>query len=64
MSDIIININGNIHINKGIFKLKKFFLSKYLPINNKAERPIAHWDAKPPNLAHLKPSFDWVLFFN
>lgn len=60
----MIKIKGKSHINKGVFKPKKFFLSKNFPKNSKTTRPIAHWDAKPPNLAHLKPSFDWVLFFN
>jgi hypothetical protein len=50
--DKIINIKGKIQMNKGVCILKKSFLSKYLPRNNRMLKATAHCEAKPANFVH------------
>jgi len=50
--DKIINIRGNTQMNKGVFILKKSFLSMYLPRNRRIIKATAHCDAKPANFVH------------
>ena len=62
--DKIINIKGKIQMNKGVCILKKSFLSKYFPRNNRMLKATAHCEAKPANFVHWKSSSEFEVFFN